>query len=572
MTKINGINASPGIAIAKVLLITTESPVISDEKITKDMLQNELEKFEISKEKTITQLKALYEKTKKNLGEKEAQIFDAHLEMINDPMLEESVKLKLTEESKNLVLALEETKNEIATIFEMMDDEYMKERASDVKDVASRMINNVLGVNLNPFENLDKEVIVISKDLTPSDTASMDFKYVKGFATDVGGKTGHSSIMARTLEIAAVVGTKNITTSCKTDDTIIVDGSEGVIIINPDEETIKHYTKKQKDYLTEKESLFANISLESITTDGKTVELASNIGKPSDVANALKYGAEGIGLFRTEFLYMESKSFPSEEIQFNAYKEAVVNLKGKPLIIRTLDIGGDKELSYFDFGNEMNPFLGYRAIRICLADIDIFKTQLRAILRASSFGKIRIMFPMIISVDEILKAKQVIYDCMEELKNENIPFDQNISIGIMCETPASAVMAQDLIKHVDFFSIGTNDLTQYILAVDRGNEKISYLYDTYNPAVLRSIKNIIDASHSQEGKFTGMCGEFAGDPKATLLLLGMGLDEFSMGASSIPYIKKIIRESSYESAKIIADEVLKLSTTKEVHEYLDNLK
>ncbi len=568
MHNLKGIGVSPGIAMGNVLLIEKKELIIPTNLIEENDILQEIEKFEKAKKESLAQIEKLIIKTRESMGEDKVGIFESQAEIINDPMLNDSVLGKINSEKNNLLLALEKARDEFVMIFESMEDEYFRERVADVKDVFSRIINNALGINQNYFENLSKNVIVVANDLTPSDTASMDFNFVVGFATEIGGRTSHSSIMARSLEIPAVVGVGKDIYNCKHDDFIIIDGNSGEIFINPEEKIINEYKIKLDSFLAEKAILAELKELKVVTKDGKEIELCANIGGAADLKGALNNGAEGVGLFRTEFLYMNNTKFPTEDEQFQAYKEVAEGMGGKHVIIRTLDIGGDKDLPYYEFEKEMNPFLGWRALRICLDKTEIFKTQLRAVLRASAFGKIRIMYPMIISLEELRKVNEILEECKAELKSENIDFDENIETGMMVETPAAAIMADLFIRETDFFSIGTNDLTQYVLAVDRGNEKVSKLYNTFNPAVLKCIKNIIDASHNA-GKWTGMCGEFAGEKRAALLLLGMGLDEFSMSAISIPVIKKAIRETSFEKAKEIAENALKLSTAEEIEKYLD---
>jgi len=485
--------------------------------------------------------------------------------LANDPELYDSVINMIKTEHVTADNAVNNVIEQHASMMESLDDKYLKERAVDLRDVGSRIINNLLGiVNVNLSE-LDEDVIIIAKDLTPSDTATMKKERVLGFATDVGGRTSHTAIMARSLEIPAVVGTGNITQNVAGGETAIVDGNEGIVIINPSDDILKEYEDKLNKYKIKIEKLKELKDLPAVTTDGKQSMLVANIGTPKDVDGALKNGAEGIGLFRTEFLYMNRNDFPSEEEQFEAYKYVAEKMNGKPVTIRTLDIGGDKKLPYLNMPDEMNPFLGYRAIRLCLDEKEMFKTQLRALLRASAYGNILIMYPMISSVVEVRKANAILNEVKEELDAKGIKYDKNIKVGIMVEIPSAAVTADILAKEVDFFSIGTNDLCQYTLAVDRMNERIKDYYKPFNPAILRLIKNVIDASH-KEGIFTAMCGEMAGDPLTTVILLGLGLDEFSMSASSIPNIKNIIRNVSYEKAKEFTEMVLNMSTPDEIED------
>ena len=477
------------------------------------------------------------------------------------------MELKINSENKNAQLALEETVAEIVTMFESLDDEYLRERAADIKDVGKRIMCGLKGIKSNPFEGINEDVIVVAEDLAPSDTANMDFRYIKGFITEAGGVTSHVSIMARSMEIPAFVGVADFRKNVTNEDYIILDAVGKEIIVNPDEETKEVYRKKAAEYKAMKAEFESMNNLPATTTDGRTVELFANVGSIVDVENAVTRGAEGIGLFRSEFLYMENTKFPTEQEQYDAYKKAIETMK-RPVIIRTLDIGGDKELSYYKFDEEENPFLGWRAIRISLDLKDVFKTQLRAILRASAYGDIRIMYPMIISVDEFMAANAILQECKEELRRDNIPFNDSIQTGVMIETPAAVLCAEDLAKVVDFFSIGTNDLTQYLLAVDRGNQKIARLYNSFHPAVLRAIRTVIQAGHKYD-KLVGMCGEFASDEKAVPILLGMGLNEFSMAASEIASTRYQIRHLNYEHCQALADEICKKSTIAEVREMLE---
>ena len=454
-------------------------------------------------------------------------------------------------------------------MFESMDNEYMRERAADIKDVTNRVLRHILGVKVVDLAGLDEEVVLIAHDLTPSDTATMNKKMVLGFLTDIGGRTSHTAIMARTLEIAAVVGLTDITSKVKDGDFIVFNGDTGEVIVNPDEETKAKYATLKADFEEYRKSLELLKGKKSVTLDGRHVELAGNIGSPNDVDGLIKNDAEGVGLYRTEFLYMDKEdAFPTEEEQFEAYKAVLEGMNGKPIVIRTLDIGGDKELPYFDMEPEMNPFLGYRAIRLCLDRTDIFKTQLRALYRASVHGKLRIMFPMISSLEELLAAKEVIKEVLAELDAEGIAYAKDVEVGMMIEIPSSAIITDILAKHVDFFSIGTNDLIQYTCAVDRMNQKISHLYNQFNPAVLRLIKMTIDNAH-KEGKWVGMCGESAGDQRMIPILLGFGLDEFSMSPISILPARKFITSVKHEDMKKFADEVLTMGTAKEIKEYVD---
>ncbi|MBE0069469.1 phosphoenolpyruvate--protein phosphotransferase [Thermoanaerobacterium thermosaccharolyticum] len=562
---LKGVAASPGIAIGKVFLYTKKFAEINTRNIDESMVKDEIAKFENALKLTKEQIEKIKEKTEREFGKDKAEIFEAHLMLANDPELYDSVISMIKNEYVTADNAVNHVIEQHASMMESLDDKYLKERAVDLRDVGSRIINNLLGiVNVNLSE-LDEDVIIIAKDLTPSDTATMKKERVLGFATDVGGRTSHTAIMARSLEIPAVVGTGNITQNVAGGETAIVDGNEGIVIINPSDDILKEYEDKLNKYKIKIEKLKELKDLPAVTTDGKQSMLVANIGTPKDVEGALKNGAEGIGLFRTEFLYMNRNDFPSEEEQFEAYKYVAEKMNGKPVTIRTLDIGGDKKLPYLNMPDEMNPFLGYRAIRLCLDEKEMFKTQLRALLRASAYGNILIMYPMISSVVEVRKANAILNEVKEELDTKGIKYDKNIKVGIMVEIPSAAVTADILAKEVDFFSIGTNDLCQYTLAVDRMNERIKDYYKPFNPAILRLIKNVIDASH-KEGIFTAMCGEMAGDPLTTVILLGLGLDEFSMSASSIPNIKNIIRNISYEKAKEFTEMVLNMSTPDEIED------
>lgn len=553
-----GIAASDGVAMGKVYLFEKSQIDIKQDKITKEIVQEEIKKVEnaINEYKSDLENREVENETQKG-------VISAHIELTSDPALIEMVSEKITNDLQNSELALKNTIDEMASVFDMMDDAYLKERAADYRDVGENILYKLKGITPKTLSSLDDDYIIVSQELTPSDTSTMDKSHVLGLAMDLGGKTSHSSIIAQTLGIPAIVGMKDITTKLKNDDFIILDALEGVIITEPDEETIKEYQTKFETIQQNKEIAEKYKNQDAKTKDGKDLEIVANIGGIDDLKQGLKDGARGVGLFRTEFLYMESTDFPTEEAQLEVYKEAAELLEGKPLIIRTLDIGGDKGLNYFEFPKEDNPFLGWRALRIGFDKKDILRTQLRAILRASAFGNVKILLPMIISVNEIKTVLNYLEEFKQELRNEGIEFDENIEVGIMIETPASVFVAEDLIKHVDFFSIGTNDLTQYILAVDRGNDKISHLYDYFNPAVLRAIKKVIDASHKYN-KWTGMCGSMSSDTLATYLLLGLGLDEFSAVSSKIGNIKYIINNSNLEEAEKFAEEILELDDVEKI--------
>ncbi|MBD5637074.1 phosphoenolpyruvate--protein phosphotransferase [Clostridium botulinum] len=535
-----GIAASKGYAIGKIFIKEDINIEVVEESI--DDTEKEKERFKSALSNTREQLERIKDKAQKEVGAEKAAVFDSHIMLLDDPEFAGAVEMNIESNKVNSEKALQEVIDMYSSIFASMEDEYMRERGADIKDVGKRIMLNIMGKSVNSMDDLDKDTIIVAQDLTPSDTAQLDKDKVIAFLTNIGGRTSHSAIMARTLEIPAIVGMKDITESVKNDDVVIVDGTEGVVIINPDKETIEKYEKSKESFLREKEELKKLINVETVTKAGKRVEVCGNIGKPQDVHQVLENGGEGVGLFRTEFLYMDRDNMPSEDEQFESYKYAVEKMEGKPVVIRTLDIGGDKKLPYLEMPEEMNPFLGYRAIRLCLDRKELFKVQLRALLRASAFGNLKIMFPMISSLSEFKAAKELLKGCMNELKVEEKEFNENLETGIMVEIPAAAICADELAKHVDFFSIGTNDLIQYTLAADRMNEKISYLYDPMHPAVLRLIKMTIDAAH-KEGKWCGMCGEMAGDENAIATLVEYGLDEYSMSASSILTAKKIIMNS-----------------------------
>lgn len=534
-----GIAASKGYAIGKVFLQEHEEIVITDAKVSnveaeKEVLQKALEQAKV-------QLTAIRDKALAEIGEHEAQVFEAHLTLLDDPEFTGGMLLEIESNSINAMKAVENVTNTFVMIFDSMEDEYMKERAADIKDVSKRIISNLAGKGGDAFAITEANTIVVAHDLTPSDTAQLDRSKVVGFLTNIGGRTSHSAIMARTLEIPAIVGLKDITTSVKNGDTVIVDGIEGICIINPEQSVIDEYTAKREKFLAEQEELKKLITVKTVTKSGRRVEVCGNIGSPADAEAVVANGGDGVGLFRTEFLYMDRDSAPTEEEQFESYKKVLEVMDGKQVVIRTLDIGGDKTLPYLPLPQEMNPFLGYRAIRLCLDRKDIFKVQIRALLRASVYGNLAVMFPMISGLEEFQAAKDFVEECKAELKAEGIEYSEKIQWGIMVEIPAAAVYADELAKHVDFFSIGTNDLIQYTLAADRMSEKVSYLYNPMHPAVLRLIKMTIDGAH-KHGKWVGMCGEMAGDEAAIPTLVEYGLDEFSMSATSILTAKKIILE------------------------------
>ena len=534
-----GIAASKGYAIGKVFLQEHEEIVISDAKIAD--IGAEKEKLQKALDDSREQLEAIKVKAEKEMGAEKAAVFEAHITLLDDPEFTGAMVSEIENNSINGLKAIDGVTNTFVTIFESMDNEYMRERAADIKDVSKRILSNFAGKGGDSFAITEENTIVVAHDLTPSDTAGLDRTKVVGFITNIGGRTSHAAIMARTLEIPAVLGLGDITTSVKTGDAVIVDGLTGDVIINPSEEVIAEYKAKKEKFQAEQEELKKLIDVKTTTKSGRRIEVCGNIGKPEDVLGVLANGGDGVGLFRTEFLYMDRDSAPTEEEQYESYKFVLEKMEGKQVVIRTLDIGGDKTLPYLPLPEEMNPFLGYRAIRLCLDRKDIFKVQLRALLRASIYGNLAVMFPMISGLEEFEQAKEVVEECKAELKAEGKEYSEKIQWGIMVEIPAAAVYADELAKHVDFFSIGTNDLIQYTLAADRMSEKVSYLYNPMHPAVLRLIKMTIDGAH-KHGKWVGMCGEMAGDEAAIPTLVEYGLDEFSMSATSILNAKKIMIE------------------------------
>ena len=565
MKKINGIASSDGIAIAKVFKLE-EVEIKFEEKSTEP--SKELHRLDEIINKSKEQLTKIKESAIKNLTIEEAQVFDAHLQLINDPLIISEIKTLVEKDFLTIEAAISISFKKFEDMFAAMDDSYMKERAADIRDVSKRMLMIATNTPMKDLTTINYEVIIVSDDVTPSQTAQMNKKYVKGFAANVGGRTSHAAIMARSLEIPAILGLGNITEIANHDDTIILDGNQGLVIVNPTNEQIKEYSKKIEELAIEKNELKKLIGKKTKTLDGKEIELVCNIGGTKDVEGVLKNDGEGIGLFRSEFLYMDSSTWPNENQQYEAYKEVVSSFKpDQRVIVRTLDIGGDKNLSYYKFDDEMNPFLGHRAIRFCLEKKDILKTQLRALIRASAHGKIAIMFPMIATLDEFLEAKSVFDDAYNELKNENVKIAEKIEVGMMVEIPVAAIMSSDFAKHVDFFSIGTNDLMQYSMAADRMNPKVSYLYQPLNPGILRLIKATIDGGH-MHNKFVGMCGELAGDINVIPILLGLGLDEFSMSATSILKARKLITNYNLSDAKKLAEKALSCSTEEEVKKLL----
>ncbi|WP_282140146.1 phosphoenolpyruvate--protein phosphotransferase [Cytobacillus oceanisediminis] len=561
MSFLNGIAASSGIAIAKAYRLV--EPDLSFDRETVENAVQEVERFQSALAESKGELEVIRDNAHKELGADKAAIFDAHLLVLSDPELISPIEDKIKTDKVNAESALKETADMFITMFEQMDNEYMKERAADIRDVTKRVLSHLLGVQIANPSMIAEEVIIIAEDLTPSDTAQLNRQFVKGFTTDIGGRTSHSAIMARSMEIPAVVGTKESTKQINNGDLVIVDGLKGLVHINPTPEAIAEYKEEHRKFEDQKVEWAKLVNEKSVTADGHHVELAANIGTPKDLKGVVENGGEGIGLYRTEFLYMGRDQLPTEEEQFESYKAVLEGMGGKPVVVRTLDIGGDKELPYLNLPKEMNPFLGFRAIRLCLEEQDMFRTQLRALLRASTYGNLKIMFPMIATLDEFRQGKAILEEEKQKLMSEGSQVADNIEIGIMVEIPSTAVMAEQFAKEVDFFSVGTNDLIQYTMAADRMNERVSYLYQPYNPAILRLVKMVIDAAHKQ-GKWAGMCGEMAGDETAIPLLLGLGLDEFSMSATSILKARSQISHLNKKDMEALAEKALHMNTAEEV--------
>ncbi|EGP4759765.1 phosphoenolpyruvate--protein phosphotransferase [Enterococcus faecium] len=570
---LKGIAASDGVAVAKAYLLV--QPDLTFSKATVEDTAAEEARLDAALAKSTEELQQIREKAAQSLGEAEAQVFDAHLMVLSDPEMVGQIKQNIKDNSVNAESALKEVTDMYIGMFEAMEDNaYMQERAADIRDVAKRILAHLLGVTLPNPSMINEEVVVVAHDLTPSDTAQLDRNFVKAFVTDIGGRTSHSAIMARSLEIPAIVGTKEITAKVKEGDMLAVNGIEGDVIIDPTEEQKAEFEKAGADYSAQKAEWEKLKNAATVTADGKHFELAANIGTPKDLVGVHNNGGEAVGLYRTEFLYMDSPDFPTEDDQYEAYKAVLEGMEGKPVVVRTMDIGGDKELPYLQLPHEMNPFLGYRALRISLSEQgdEMFRTQMRALLRASVHGNLRIMFPMVATLKEFRAAKAIFEEEKQKLISEGKEVSDTIQVGIMIEIPAAAVLADKFAKEVDFFSVGTNDLIQYTMAADRMNERVSYLYQPYNPSILRLIKNVIDAAHA-EGKWAGMCGEMAGDQTAVPLLVGMGLDEFSMSATSILKTRSLMKRLDTAKMAELADRALKECDTMEevvelVHEYV----
>lgn len=563
-TMLKGIAASAGVACAKAYKL--EQPVVVIEKRTDITPADEVAKLDAALAKTVKDIEGVKARAAKRLSEEELAVFDAHLMMANDPELTGQMKNMINNDNVNAEYAAEQVANMMIAMFESMDNDYFRERAADIKDVTFRLKCNLLGLVIPDLSSIDEPAIIVAHDLTPSDTAQLN-EFVKGFVTEIGGKTSHSAIMANSLEIPAVVGTAGVMEAIANGDLVGMDAIEGEVFVNPDEETVAVLAKKEADYKEEKAALKVLINAKSVSVDGHEVELAGNIGNAKDAEQVVANGGEGVGLFRTEFLYMDNDHFPTEEEQFEVYKQVLQTLEGRKVVVRTLDIGGDKKLSYFEFPEEMNPFLGYRAIRLCLDRTDIFKTQLRALCRASVYGKLCIMFPMIATVNEFRNAKALFEECKAELIAEGVEVSDDIQVGMMVEIPAAAVLADEFSKYADFFSIGTNDLIQYSMAADRMSQKVSYLYQPYNPAILRLINMTIKGAH-KNGKWVGMCGAMAGEPYAVPILLGLGLDEFSMSATQILKARKVVNSLSYEEMQTLAENCMNMDTAEEVLDYV----
>ncbi|QZX49214.1 phosphoenolpyruvate--protein phosphotransferase [Mycoplasma sp. E35C] len=564
MKKFDGISASNGIAIAQAYVLKNPVFDFDNNKIDASQVDAAINSIKQAFEKSSSQLSEIKAIAKKNIGEEIAAVFDGHINIVNDPMLFDQISTEIRTNLSNAPTALSKIYDQTKAMFEAIDDAYMKERASDIADVKKRILSNLLNVELPDLLSINHEVILIAEDLTPSETSLLNKQYIKGFATNIGGRTSHSAIMARTLEIPAVLGLKTITETIKHNELICIDGNNGNVYSELSDKDINDFNQQKQKYQETKERLKKYLPPKAVTLDGHEVVVAVNIGKPSDVLKGNEYGAKGVGLFRSEFLYMDSANWPDEETQFKAYKEAIEYAKGETVIIRTLDIGGDKNLNYYKFPEEMNPFLGYRAIRFTNDNPDIFKSQLKAILRASKYGSAGIMFPMIANLDELLKAKEILEESKKELDANKVEYGKPL-VGIMVEIPSAAIMSDVLAKHVDFFSIGTNDMIQYSFAVDRMSKNVTYLYQPLNPALLRIVKMTIDGGLSAN-IWTGMCGEMAGEPLAIPILLGMGLKEFSMSASSMLKAKELINNLKYSDCKLLVNEVINLKNQEEVIE------
>ncbi len=566
---VRGIPASPGIAIGQVYFVGAEDLLVNSKKVTVDKIPQEILRFEEALIQTRKDLLRLKNDIDSNLGQSHAQIFDAHLLVLEDRVLIEDVIELIKKEKVNIEYAFQQVAKKYINTLAQLNDRYLKERAVDVEDVSRRVLKKLLKKEEKGPVKIKKKSVIVARDLSPIDTATLPKNNILGFATDIGGRTSHSAIIARALGIPAVVGLEKLTDMVSLDTMVIVDGTSGKVIVNPTQAKIKEYKEKQKEEKEAKKIFHSLRKLNPETLDGRRVSLGANIELPEEIPVALDWGAEGIGLYRTEYIYLGKNDLPNEDEQYEAYTKVAKKVKPASVILRTLDLGGDKFLSRPDIPKDMHPFLGWRAIRFCLARPDIFKTQLRAILRASVVGNLKIMFPMISGVDELRQAKDILQECKAELRKENVKFEENIEVGVMIEVPSAALVSDILAKEVDFFSIGTNDLIQYALAVDRGNEKVASLYKPGHPGVLRLIRTIIENGH-KENIWVGMCGEMASEPVFAFLLLGMGLDEFSVSPPVIPKVKKLIREVKYSDAQEVVKEIFKFASPEEVTNYTNS--
>lgn len=567
--RLDGIAASNGIAIAKACLLV--DPDLSFERENVSDVDHEIGKVHDSFSESAQELKVIKQRALETLGQEEAEVFEAHITILNDPELIGAIEQKIRDEKLNAESAVKDVTDMYIEMFEQMtDNAYMQERAGDVRDVTKRVLSHLLGVKLPSPALIDSQSVVVAHDLTPSDTAQLNRDYVKGFVIDIGGRTSHSAIMSRTLEIPAVVGTESVTADVHDGDMLIVDGIHGKVVVNPTDEEVKEYQQMADRFAKEQAEWKLLKDADTQTADGHHVDIAANIGTPDDLSGVIDNGGEAVGLFRSEFLYMNSAELPTEDEQFEAYKKVVEGMNGRQVVIRTMDIGGDKHLPYLPLPEEMNPFLGYRAIRISLDRQEIFRTQLRALLRASNYGKLAIMFPMIATVDEFKQARAIFDEEKQKMVEAGNSVADNIEVGMMMEIPAAVLIADKLAKYADFFSIGTNDLIQYSFAADRGNEHVSYLYQPYNPSLLRLIKQVIDCAHA-EGKWAGMCGEMAGDQIAVPILLGMGLDEFSMSATSILQTRSLIKRLDTSKLQPLVDAALDVESNEAVIELVNQL-
>lgn len=569
---VNGVAASAGIAIGKVFILEEDDFVLIEKEIQKNKIKDEISRFHDAVEKTRLELQENHAELNKMLGENYAKIADAHMLILDDPMIKKEV-LAIINEGNNAEYAVYKVVEKLSRSFDLINDEYFRERKHDIVDVAKKVMRHLLGKNKKTLADLDSSSVVVAKNLTPSDTVAMREVMVKGFATDIGGRTSHTALVAQSLEIPAVVGLKNISSQVQQGMPVIVDGNQGIVILNPSKETVENYKREYEIQITNQKALEQFKDLPATTIDGKDIVLGANIENPEEIPSVLKHGANGIGLYRSEFMYLSRKTMPTEEEHYRNYAKVAKMMMPYEVIIRTIDLGGDKisKLGLMDIGREANPFMGLRAIRLCLKYPDLFKSQLKGILRASVYGNVKIMYPMISRVGEIKQANEILEECKRELKKEGKKFNEKIQVGAMIEVPSAAVIADIIAKEVDFMSIGTNDLIQYTMAVDRVNEDVAHLYTPLHPAILRLLKTIIDAGHSA-GKEVGMCGEMAGDPEYSIVLLGLGLDEFSMSAVQIPKIKKIIRSVSKKEAKDLVSDLLNCKSISEITAMMKRFK